>query len=226
MKGWHARREQGAPNEVHGVSRRTVTRGAAWAAPVLVTSVAAPAMAASGALVAGVWTEARYSGANGKWGFTFRLTDTGTTQVKVTKVDVFSTYTSPATNPRINAPVHTWTTNTTINAGAQVLVGVPTTNGRDAFDYVPQSPTDNNLLPGYYNNLSGADEPKPLCVDAPGALFGSPAYPDAARRLLQDNTYVVITYTYNLGSGTQTGTLRLDFTQQIPVTVPAGCTKP
>ena len=49
--GWHARRDQGASQEGSGLSRRTVAKGAAWATPLLVTSVAAPAYAASGPCV-------------------------------------------------------------------------------------------------------------------------------------------------------------------------------
>ena len=51
--GWHARRDQGASQEGSGLSRRTITKGAAWATPLLVTSVAAPAYAASGPCVGG-----------------------------------------------------------------------------------------------------------------------------------------------------------------------------
>jgi hypothetical protein len=53
VKGWHARRDHGAPQEAPGVSRRTVAKSTAWATPLLVTSVAAPAYAASGPCVGG-----------------------------------------------------------------------------------------------------------------------------------------------------------------------------
>jgi hypothetical protein len=53
VKGWHARRDQGATQEGSGLSRRTITKGAAWATPLLVTSVAAPAFAASGQCLQG-----------------------------------------------------------------------------------------------------------------------------------------------------------------------------
>ena len=54
--GWHARRDQGASQEGSGLSRRTITKGAAWATPLLVTSVAAPAYAASGPCAGGTAT--------------------------------------------------------------------------------------------------------------------------------------------------------------------------
>ena len=54
VKGWGASRDRGASTEVRGVSRRTVARSVAWATPVLVTSVAAPAFAASGPCAPGV----------------------------------------------------------------------------------------------------------------------------------------------------------------------------
>jgi hypothetical protein len=53
MKGWHARRDQGASPEGSALSRRTLTKGAVWTTPLLVTAVAAPAYAASGPCVGG-----------------------------------------------------------------------------------------------------------------------------------------------------------------------------
>ena len=53
MKGWHARRDQGASPEGSALSRRTLTKGAVWTTPLLVTAVAAPAYAASGPCVPG-----------------------------------------------------------------------------------------------------------------------------------------------------------------------------
>ncbi len=185
---------------------------------MLVTSVAAPAMAASANNpLSAVWTEAEYSGANGKWGFTFQLTNDGSVQINVTSIQVFTTYHAPATNAT-NAAVLTWNSNKNINGGASLTVS----EGRDQFSPVPAKPGDTNLLPGYYNNSASTDAPKPICVKNTPVNFGDANYPYAADRLFADNTYVIITYTFILG-GTQTRSLRLDFTQQIPILVPAGC---
>ena len=53
MKGWNASTDRGASPEVGGIRRRTLAKTAAWATPVFLTSVAAPASAASGPCVAG-----------------------------------------------------------------------------------------------------------------------------------------------------------------------------
>ena len=76
--------------EKTGISRRTVVKGAAWAVPAVTLASATPAFATTYPAGCGVlqvaWTEAEYSGANAKWAFTLKFTNTTAQQLNITKI--------------------------------------------------------------------------------------------------------------------------------------------
>ena len=119
MNSWkRPQSEPAAVETTRTVHRRTVARGAVWAAPVALVAVSAPAFAASTSCLTAKWTEAVYSGAGGKWSLCFDFFNCGTADIKVTKIDVYTTYDSSATNNTANQLVHTIVLNTTVGTNA------------------------------------------------------------------------------------------------------------
>ena len=211
--------EPAAVETTRTIHRRTVARGAVWAAPVALVAVNAPAFAASTSCLTAKWTEAVYSGAGGKWSLCFEFVGCDTAQIKVTQIDVYTTYHSPATNTALNQLVHTFFPNTVVGTNP-----VKYSNSKTAFSTPPKNGSD-NLLPEYYNDFLPTDTDKTIkCVakdDNDPAVYPSDTllYPDSCKRLRADDTYVVITYT--IQGGTQTLQLRMDDTVGCRVT--AGC---
>lgn len=222
--------KQNSHAEGPGISRRTIARGAAWSVPVALVATAAPALAASeSACLTALWTDAAYSGAGGKWGFDFQFTNGCSSAAKVTSIEVFTTYHAPATGSTTDA-VQSLKPNLTVKAGASATyVG---TGSRKAFDPPPMIGSTNDL-PRYYNDFSNADHPddtdndgKILCVakDATATPVhpDDASYPPCARRLLDDATYAVITYTI----GSTAYTEQVVFGSGVGCRVVAGCQDP
>lgn len=103
------------------ITRRTLARGAAWSAPVVLLGVPVPAFAASptGCCVTSTWTRAEYSGNKGAWSFFFSLSNCGTLTSYLRQVDVYTYYNGGAvvTHAMILAG----------NALATIPVGTPVT---------------------------------------------------------------------------------------------------
>ncbi len=216
------RSEPAAVDTTRGLRRRTVARGAVWAAPVALVAVNAPAFAASTSCLTAKWTEAVYSGANGKWSLCFDFVNCGTAEIKVTKVDVYTTYHAPATNTTADQLVHTIAMNTTVGTNATALNPVKLCSSKTPFDTAPAG-SGGDLLPGYYNDFLPSDvDGKIDCVAKDGfpVFPADQLYPDSCKRLRADNTYVVITYT--ISGGTQTVYLPMD--DNVGCRVTAGCT--
>ena len=212
--------EPAAVETTHGIRRRTVARGAVWAAPVAMVAVSAPAFAASRSCLTAKWTEAVYSGANGKWSFCFEFFNCGTADITVTRIDVYTTYHSPATNTLANQPVHSFTENTKVGANATVSP-VTCCTDKTPFTTPPKNGTD-NLLPDYYNHYPTIIEGEKIaCVakNGPPVFPANPLYPDSCKRLRADDTYVMITYT--ISGGTQTLWVGMD--DNVGCRVDAGC---
>jgi hypothetical protein len=206
----------GSPLEI---SRRTLTRGTAWTAPVALVAVAAPAFAASTSCLTAKWTEAIYSGGGGKWDFCFEFSNCGDGAIKVTQVDVYTTYHSPATNATTSTVL---SRSLNVNVPATATASNPVTQcmGKQGFAIPPDGP--NNLTEdAYYNDFPVIDDGAIACVAKQGSPVypSSPLYPDSCKRLADDSTYIIFTYTGPTG----VSLVRLDMNDLVGCRVTAGC---
>jgi hypothetical protein len=200
-----------------GVHRRTVARGAAWTAPVVAVSVAAPAFAASTACLSAMWTEAIYSGKNGKWSYVLAFDNCGTATMRVTAIQTFTSYHAPATNTG-DKLVDSIATNLLVTA-----TGTTYTSSKHVFQVVPRDATT-SLLPGYYNDFPETGDSETngeiLCMDTPRFPSDGHLYPHSCERLLDDQTYLLISYTIG---GVQQEPLKLPMSNTVGCRVTAGC---
>jgi hypothetical protein len=207
---------------VHGISRRTLARGTAWAAPVVAVAYAAPAYAASPTCFDAVWTEAIYSGAHSPWAFCFKFANCAGTEIKVTKIETFTTWHAPATNGTANKLVNTELPNVTVPVGTTLANPVNYCPNRQQFDQQPFNGAT-ELNPSYYNDFPPATDGKIDCVAKnAGDLPRHPAdadYPDSCKRLAADATFVIITFT----AGGNTYTKQVNFDATVGCRVVAGC---
>ena len=224
MSSWkRPQSEPAAVETTRTIRRRTVARGAGWAAPVALVAVSAPAFAASTSCLSAMWTEAAYSGANGEWSFCFAFSNCGTAEILVTKIDVYTSYHAPATNTAVNQLVHTINTSTTVRTNAHGANPTRLCTDKQVFTTPPKDGSS-SLLPEYYNDFLPTDTDGEIdCVakdDNDSAVFpADPLYPDSCKRLRADNTYLIITYT--MSGDTQTLFLPMD--DNVGCRVSAGC---
>lgn len=163
-----------------------------------------------------MWTEAVYSGAGGKWGFTFSFVNCGSADLKVTEIQVFTTYHDPAANTTTDPQVvQTLQPNLTVKAtksgGFQ--------SGRTAFSPPPRDASATSMLPKYYNDYPTITDGTIACQHT-AVTPSDPGYPDCAKRLAHDGCFVRITYTQG---GVLQPLLTLTFDDTVACAVVAGC---
>ena len=226
MRHTLARPSAPAPSDVRRVGRRTVARGAAWTAPVAMVSVAVPAYATSGGSLKATWTEARYSGADGKWAFCFAFSNSGGAEIKVTSIQTYTTYHSPAVNAMTTAQlVDTVSANLSVKATNTAANPAELCTDKHVFGFIePTKSNGSSYLPEYYNDFPQVTDGKIDCVakndrQSPPVYPGDPAYPDSCRRLGFDATFVKVNYTV-AGS---TFSLTLPMGNGVGCRVTAGC---
>ena len=194
-----ARSRSAADRPPQGVTRRTLTRGVAWTAPVFVASVAAPAFAASGPGPLQVLGLTVWYGRGGfpSNSFAISFINPGSQDAFVTSLDLYTTYHDPADNPT-NARV--WST--TAVTPFKVPAGTSDTN-RVEWESVPGDTAwllpplmgTKSLLPSYYTDFDPGDTGKKIACTGTYQYPGMPGYPPNCKRLAADNTYFVVHYT-------------------------------
>ena len=182
-------------------------------------AVAAPAFAASVSCLSARWTEAVYSGGGGKWSFCFDFSNCGDGQIKVTQVDIYTTYHSPATNATVGA-VYSKSMGVNVPVSATATNPVNTCLSKTAFDIPPANAT-NLQEDQYYNDFPVIDDGQIACVAKNGSpvYASNPLYPDSCKRLAADSTYVIFTYTGPNG----VSLVRVDMNDMVGCRVTAGC---
>jgi len=205
----------------HGITRRTLAKGTAWAAPVVAVAYAAPAYASSPSCFDAVWTEAIYSGAHSPWAFCFNFANCAGTEIKVTKIETYTTWHAPATNGTTNKLVNTELPNVTVPVGTTLANPVNYCPNRQELDQQPFN-GGTKLNPSYYNDFPPETDGKIDCVGKAPALPRYPSdsdYPDSCKRLAADSTFVIITFT----SAGNTFTKQVNFDATVGCRVSAGC---
>lgn len=188
------------------VTRRILTRGAAWSVPIVAAAAAAPAFAASASSplqatwMSATWKPGKNTGSpNDVWSFNIDFANVGDRTLTITAMEIHSTYHDPATNGVADAVVQTQDSLDIVLAvnGTSLLTTsfVP----RSVSGTPPEDAQGNILLPSYYNDFTPGDGTI-SCVST-GALPGDASYPDSCRRLRADHTYIIFSYQTAAASG-------------------------
>jgi hypothetical protein len=187
------------------ITRRTLTRGAAWTLPVVTVAAAAPAYATSQAETGPVtftWYDATWSAfGTGSYLIVDVGVDNraGSQPVSLLTATIYTTYHAPATNVGQQQTVSTHDlTGTQIAAGSWEGIGPDFVNRNSTTPLSPPRNGTQDITVSYYNGTTDGTVPCTGFVKPSNA-----AYPHFAQQLVTDQTSIA--FTYAIGGVTYVG---------------------
>ena len=182
------------------VSRRALAAGVAWSAPAVWLTAAAPAMAASPDYKL-VFTEALYSGANGKWEFSVSIQNFTAIEPTVAEVKITAPY----------GWTFTFDPNKTVKPGATITVqsskmlwdGKTSDQSRGRWG---AGPCTTGAIAGYCKTAT-CNASTDTCTCSPGCTCHGPC----AIFAMQGPYSITVTFTYKVNTVTQTWTVTSPF---------------